>query len=155
MATIVYSRTVHQPEILYLPLEHGGFIQLQDGAHEYPNHAAYGLKNSTNPVVKQYINQGNVVVILDNDASVSIGVKNPSQRQFAPLLIDTPQRISYAPMSDGFNQLTVPKYQVESSQSNLEEIDTTDSPYLDDTNMGIHPESIETTTKTIRKKITK
>lgn len=154
MATIVYSRTVHQPEILYLPLEHGGFIQLQDGAHEYPNHAAYGLKNSTNPVVKQYINQGNVVVILDDDVNVSIGTSigklNPHQRQFAPLLIESPSRISYAPMSDGFNQLTTAQYQLESidNANNLNEIDTNDIPYQDNINMG-EP------TKTTKKKLTK
>jgi hypothetical protein len=84
MAQIVYTRSKHQPEVIYLPLEHGGFVQLQDGAHQYPEHAGYGLKNSTNTVVQQYLKTGQITVVLDNNNSVSLS-QEPHTRQFAPL----------------------------------------------------------------------
>lgn len=109
MAIINYSRNQYQPEILYLPLAHGGFIQLQEGAHVYPNHAAYGLKNSKNPVVRNYLNSGSIMVTLDAGDDVPV-VNDGTLRTFAPLgdgdYSGFGSKVTYAPMSGNSSQLT-------------------------------------------------
>lgn len=111
MSIINYSRNQFQPEVLYLPLEHGGFIQLQEGAHKYANHAAYGLKNSRNPIVKNYINSGSISIMLDADDlnSTNIASNNSTIRQFAPLndadYLGFTRQIQYAPISSNSNQV--------------------------------------------------
>ena len=108
MSIINYSRNQFQPEVLYLPLEHGGFIQLQEGAHEYANHAAYGLKNSRNPIVQNYIKSGSISIMLDVD-SVTTLANNGTIREFAPLnesdYLGFTRKIQYAPISSNSNQV--------------------------------------------------
>jgi hypothetical protein len=104
MATIVYSRDKKDPEQIYLPLAHGGFIMLVEGAHKYEEHAGYGLKNSTNPTVQHYLNIGKVNVILDGDTSIN-HIATTHIRQFAPLNTNdfvgiASPKIMYPPIND-------------------------------------------------------
>lgn len=84
MATITYTRTKHQPEVLYLPLEHGGFIQLQEGTHDYAEHAGQGLINSTNTTVRNYIKTGMLTVRLSGEIQIPV-VDAQVGRKFAEL----------------------------------------------------------------------
>lgn len=108
MSIINYSRNQFQPEVLYLPLEHGGFIQLQEGAHEYANHAAYGLKNSKNPIVQNYINSGSISIMIDAD-NITTSTNKGTIREFAPLnesdYLGFTRKIQYAPISSNSNQV--------------------------------------------------
>lgn len=112
MATIVYSREKKDPENIYLPLEHGGYIMLIDGSHTYPNHAGYGLKNSTNPTVRHYLSTGKVNVIMDDDSPIAVGMTG--YREFAPLdatdYKGIQPKITYAPISESQQvQITKPE----------------------------------------------
>jgi hypothetical protein len=111
MAQIVYTRSKHQPEVIYLPLEHGGFVQLQEGAHQYPEHAGYGLINSSNLVVQQYIKTGQITVVVDNNNSISL-TQTPQTRQFAPMDANDnfgigSNKIIYAPINSEETPVTV------------------------------------------------
>lgn len=110
MSIINYSRNQYQPEILYLPLEHGGFIQLQEGAHVYPNHAAYGLKNSTNVLVRNYLANGSISIMLDAGDGEPV-INEGTLRTFAPL-DDTSynggfnRKLHYAPINSNRTHVT-------------------------------------------------
>jgi hypothetical protein len=86
MATILYSRTKHQPEILYLPLHHGGFVKIDEGSHQYDEHVAYGLINSENPTVQHYISKGMVSVVPSGDEQIQVSMAGSvGARTFAPI----------------------------------------------------------------------
>jgi hypothetical protein len=81
MALINYSRSFDQPDILYLPIG-GDFIQILEGSHTYPDDKVILLSKTVNPVIRNMIETGIILIKIDNSNPVI--VENFGYK-FAPL----------------------------------------------------------------------
>lgn len=106
MAQILYSRQADQPDILYLPLPNGSFIQLVPDSHTYPDAEAIALKNSMNPTVQNLLKTGNISIMVDQNVSVSMN--DMKARVFAPLsMSDLPGNRNIASFPGMINNTTL------------------------------------------------